>query len=210
MLIENIIQSNFHIISDAYKSFAVEKDNCRACELWEHEKQVVQSEGNALNPIFFFIGEAAGENEAKKCRPFIGLAGQRLRRELKKHKHVFNRKTSLISNVVACRPPNNRFPGDPLGPNCASRWLERELKILKPKIIITLGAQALHYIRRSKVGIGASRGNWVRLEDYGAWSFATYHPSYVLRKSREGDGTIEERFAYDIKTIAESWDGKIS
>ena len=224
MNIEQIIDRNFVHINDEYVDFATKKSECRECSVYEHYEQVGQSEGNVKNPTFMFIGEALGQDEVKECRPFIGVAGQRLRRELRKYPKAFNRGNCVISNVLACRPQNNVFPRDSAGPYwvtrkgskldvdarelinfCATNWLRKEIALLKPKVIVVLGGQALDYVRGDR-GITANRGAWKFLGKFRAWSMATYHPSYVLRCGNDPSKPyVVKQFGEDIKKIAETW-----
>ncbi len=225
MDINDVIKKNFTSLTPEYEAFARAKNDCRQCSLYECYKQVGQSEGNAKNPIFMIIGEALGADEVAQVRPFIGRAGQRLRQELRKYPETFNRDTTIVTNVLACRPQNNVFPMDSSGPYkilsgdrsgktvkgreivnfCATNWLRREVALLQPKIIITLGAKALDYVRGDS-GISSNRGSWKFLDKYRAWSMATYHPSYVLRCQNDDDKFyIVDDFSNDFKNIAKSW-----
>jgi len=230
MEIDAIIERNFTSITPEYESFVRQKDQCRRCSIYECYNQVGQSEGCAKNPIFMVVGEALGADEVKAVRPFIGRAGQRLRQELRKYPETFNRNTTIVSNVLACRPQNNVFPTDSAGPYtilegdragkkvkareivnfCATSWLRREIEILQPKVIITLGAKALDYVR-GDTGIGANRGSWKFIDKYRAWSMATYHPSYILRCQNDEDKFfVVEDFANDIKKIVETWNQMVN
>lgn len=207
MNIENIIERNYSSISDKYQKFALEKDQCRACGIYNHYEQVGQSEGNACDPIFMFIGEALGKDEVKEVRPFIGKAGQRLREELSKYPETFNKKSVLISNVLACRPLNNKFPskeGRKDVETCCNLWVRREIRMLRPQVIVTLGNPALMYIR-GDWGITAHRGQWKFIMEYRAWSFATFHPSYVMRCENSGKEYIRDEFESDMKRIVNTW-----
>ena len=206
MTIEEIIDRNFTRITDKYRVFALKKDKCRLCSIYDHYKQVGQSEGNAKDPTFMFIGEALGKDEVEHVRPFIGLAGQRLRAELRKHSKTFKRDSVLITNVLACRPLDNKFPGETSTEvhTCTRSWLTKEIKLLKPKIIITLGNPAMRFISGAS-SITASRGKWKFLPQYRAWSLATFHPSYVIRSERSGKAYITDQFEADIKTVATMW-----
>lgn len=205
-MIEDVLKKNFTKISPEYRQFALEKDACRACPLYDHYQQTAQSEGNAKDPTFVFIGEAYGADEVENMRPFFGVAGQRLREELRKYPEVFTRDSTLITNTLSCRPPNNKFPTDvKTVESCYSKWLRRELQLLKPQIIITLGSHSLLQVRKQK-GITSVRGTWLFLNEFRAWSMATYHPSYVLRCRNDAEKQyVEHEFAEDIKNIAESW-----
>ncbi len=223
MEITEILSRNFSVMSDEYRKFALEKDACRACSVYKNYKQVGQSEGNAKGPAFMFIGEALGRDEVQEVRPFIGRAGQRLRKEMRKHSKVLNRKTTIISNLLACRPKDNKFPSQKYGPyflttsrserkvhaasvvdHCSKRWLFREIKMLKPKIIVTLGSKSLEFVTGNK-GITVNRGRWEFLGPFKAWSFATFHPSYVMRcDNDESKSYISDQFNEDIKKIAQT------
>lgn len=225
-----LINRNFTDISSEYQKLSIEKSQCQKCSIYPYSKQVVQSEGNARNPTFLFCGEAPGKDESEQIRPFIGRAGQRLREELRKHQE-FNKNSCIVTNVLACRPPNNQFPSDKnecykdgfsaaikgstyshirvkareLVNFCASQWLRKEIALLKPKVIITLGSVALDYVRGDR-GITEHRGAWKFLPQYQAWSMATYHPSYVLRCQHDSNKQhIVSEFEQDIKKIASTW-----
>lgn len=225
MELDVILSRNFTSISPEYKAFAKEKSECRGCSLFDCYKQVGQSEGNAINPNFMFVGEALGKDEVEQVRPFIGRAGQRLREELRKHT-AFSRNSSIISNVLSCRPPDNRFPRDSDGSFqirtgqragkfvdarevvnfCATSWLRREIEMLRPKVIITLGSIALDYVRGDR-GISEHRGSWKFLPQFRAWSVATYHPSYVLRCANDpAKDFVCAQFEDDIKKVATTWE----
>ena len=206
MDIEKVLERNFTCISDEYRTFALEKDKCQSCDIYGHYKQVGQSEGNAKDPTFMFVGEALGKDEIQQNRPFIGMAGQVLRREMRKHK-AFKKTNTIISNVLACRPLNNKFPAGDKSPEvtiCTTNWLFNEIKLLRPKIIITLGNPALKYVR-GDWGITANRGKWKFLHKFRAWSFATYHPSYVMRSEKSEKQFVVDQFQNDIKVVATMW-----
>ncbi len=205
LLLNDVIERNFTQISDSYRTYAHEKDKCRQCSVYDHYCLNGQSEGNANDPTFMIIGEGMGRDECVENRPFVGKAGQRLRTELRKHRETFNRKTALISNVLGCRPKDNKFPQDrDLVNNCADNWIRREIKLVKPKIILTLGGPSLEYIRGQK-GITKHRGTWEYLSQYSAWSFATYHPSYVLRLENTEKKDVVVDFETDIHKVASEW-----
>ena len=223
MKISDIIRRNFTAISPEYEQFAREKDACRQCSIYDCYKQVGQGEGNASDPNFMIIGEAFGKEECEQVRPFVGRAGQRIRSELRKYPHCFDKSNTLISNVLACRPENNVFPRDGqyniLEKNrkksraktreivnfCATNWVRREIELLHPKIIIILGAKALEYIRGDS-GITANRGAWKFSEKYKAWTMATYHPSYVLRCQNDPDKDfVPRQFEEDIRKVVTTW-----
>jgi DNA polymerase len=197
-----IIENNLHSVSKEYGEFAQEKHDCRLCSVYDHYEQIVHSEGNAKDPTFMFIGEAPGADEAESARPFIGKAGQRLRASLKRHKSIFNRKTTLISNVMACRPLNNKFPKGNEPSLCCDTWLKREIEIVTPDVIVLLGNQSLKYVA-GKTGITKLRGQFEWSDEYNAAIFATFHPSYVIRCENGMDKEVGKQFEADIDMLAE-------
>lgn len=218
MNIFETLNKNFVRISDEYTQFATSKDKCRKCDIYNHYQQVGQAEGNALDPTFMIVGESMGQDEVIQNRPFIGKAGQRLREELRKYPAVFNKETTIITNVLGCRPLNNQFPSDhKIAEVCFDTWLRKEISILRPKIIIMLGNKALTYLHPKASrhlgvnhgkpkGITALRGNWEYLPKYHAWGFATYHPSYVIRSENDASKSmVAEEFEADIKKISDTW-----
>jgi len=116
--------------------------DCKKCELWKTRNLPVVGEGG-LNTDIIFIGEAPGYNEDLKGKPFIGKAGK-VFDELLESINI-NRNDIYITNIIKCRPPNNRNPLSNEVESC-SGYLERQIAIIKPKIIVTLGNFALSYI----------------------------------------------------------------
>lgn len=150
---------------------------CRQCGLRAGCQQVVFGEGR---PGLFVIGEGPGADEDRLGRPFVGAAGQLLDKILAAG--GFDRKTNAyIANVVKCRPPANRIP---TAQECAAclPHLKAQLEILKPKIVLLLGATALHAVLQSPLGITRARGIWQ--EQDGIYYLPTFHPAALLRDPR--------------------------
>jgi DNA polymerase len=150
---------------------------CTRCRLCETRTNTVFGEGDPDAKIFF-IGEGPGENEDLKGRPFVGRAGELLDKMIAgmglKREQVF------IANIVKCRPPNNRVPMPDEVATCTP-YLERQLEIVRPKVIVTLGLPSLKYMMNdSKLTMGRSRGQW--REWRGIKLMPTFHPAYVLRQ----------------------------
>ncbi len=116
--------------------------NCQRCRLGLTRTLAVPGEGNPCSGIVF-IGEAPGRNEDLEGKPFVGAAGKLLTDLM--HSIGLDRGEVFITNIVKCRPPNNRDPSLDEITTC-SYYLERQLKILKPKIIITLGRHSSKYL----------------------------------------------------------------
>jgi len=150
---------------------------CTRCRLCETRTNTVFGEGDPDAKIFF-IGEGPGENEDLKGRPFVGRAGELLDKMIAgmglKREQVF------IANIVKCRPPNNRVPMPDEVATCTP-YLERQLEIVRPKVIVTLGLPSLKYMMNDpKLTMGRSRGQW--REWRGIKLMPTFHPAYVLRQ----------------------------
>lgn len=188
---------------NSYEEFEKAKINCNKCYIGSIYNQVVPSEGNKINPIVMIIGEAPGRDEIEHKRPFVGKAGKRLRTTL--NKYGFRRQNTLISNIIPCRPENNKFPMDTeLINSCMQNWLMEEMRLLNPNFLLLLGSQPLQYILNIK-GITKKRGKWhyYRFNNKIIACMPTFHPSYVCRKEHMQDGIeIIKNFEKDIEDLA--------
>ena len=148
---------------------------CTKCRLCETRTQTVFGEGDPDARIFF-IGEGPGENEDLTGRPFVGRAGEMLNKWIAatglKREQVF------IANIVKCRPPNNRVPAPDEVATCTP-YLQRQLEIVRPKVIVTLGLPSAKYMLQTNSTMGRLRGTWH--EWRGIKLMPTFHPAYVLR-----------------------------
>lgn len=196
-----ILKNNFTSISKDYKRLAEEKDGCRRCGVYNDYERIVHSQGNAKNPTFVFVGEAPGADEVDAVQPFVGKAGQRLRSALRKHKDVINRQTALLTNVMSCRPLNNKFPKGSEPKTCCSNWLMREIEILQPSILVLLGSQPLKYVAGMQ-GITKKRGKWFCIDSLAVSVMPTFHPSYVIRCENGMNKEVAEQFENDIELVA--------
>ncbi len=149
--------------------------DCKGCRLHEKRNKIVFGDGNPASGILF-IGEGPGANEDKQGKPFVGRAGQLLDKILASID--LDRSKVYITNIVKCRPPNNRTPSND---EVASCWwiLEEQIKIMAPDIIVTLGAPAGRALLGSTDGIGKLRGTVHRRD--GIPVIPTYHPAALLR-----------------------------
>ena len=157
--------------------------DCTRCKLSTlGRKQVVNSTGN-FNADLMFCGEAPGADEDEQGFPFVGRAGQLLTKIIEsiglKRENVF------IGNINRCRPPGNRAP-EPDETIACKPFLKREVAVVRPKVIVVLGATAAQNLLETKVPIGKLRGHF---HDYlGVKVMPTFHPAYLLRdphKKRE-------------------------
>jgi uracil-DNA glycosylase family 4 len=148
---------------------------CTKCVLCKTRTQTVFGEGDP-NAKIFFIGEGPGENEDLTGRPFVGKAGQLLDKMIVAM--GLRREQVFIANIVKCRPPGNRVPAPEEVTSCTA-YLERQLEIVRPKAIVTLGLPATRYMLQSNASMGSMRGKFHSWR--GISLMPTYHPSYVLR-----------------------------
>lgn len=122
-----------------------------------------------------FVGEAPGADEDRTGEPFVGVAGQMLNRILAAC--GLRREDVFITNVIRCRPPGNRQPAAEEAANCRE-YLERTLELVRPKVIVALGATAAKHLLDTGAGISKLRGKW---RDYrGTPLLCTYHPAALL------------------------------
>lgn len=149
---------------------------CRKCGLCEARKQAVLGVGDT-NADWLFVGEGPGAEEDLRGEPFVGQAGKLLDNMLAA---IGLRRGSdvYIANSVKCRPPENRTPTPEETAACLP-YLERQIELIRPKLIVALGRPAAQTLLQSEVKIGAARG---RLHDHrGIPVIVTYHPAYLLR-----------------------------
>jgi uracil-DNA glycosylase family 4 len=154
---------------------------CCGCGLVSTRNKVVPGEGNP-NARIMFIGEAPGADEDAQGRPFVGRAGQLLDNIIKAC--GLKRSDVYIANILKCRPPENRDPRAEEIISCLP-FLQRQIEIIEPEIIVALGAHAAKTLLNSTEPIGQLRG---RFREYNAGInkppiklMATYHPAYLLR-----------------------------
>ncbi|HTJ96210.1 MAG TPA: uracil-DNA glycosylase [Rhodocyclaceae bacterium] len=149
---------------------------CRACTLCQARKQAVLGVGDK-QADWLFVGEGPGAEEDERGEPFVGQAGKLLDAmlaaiDLQRGNNVY------IANAVKCRPPNNRTP-EPEETAACKPYLERQIELLQPKLIVALGRPAAQSLLQREVKIGEARG---KLFDYkGIPLIVTYHPAYLLR-----------------------------
>lgn len=150
---------------------------CQSCPLRGDAIAPVGWYGNPHSPIVF-VGEGPGGVEDEYGCPLIGPSGQLLDKALWAVKMTRDR--VLTTNVIKCRPKNNRTPDIAEADFCAKMWLERELEIIQPKVVVALGSVALHFLGNPNMRITRDRGQWFRTRQ-GSDCIATYHPAYLLR-----------------------------
>jgi len=169
--------------AESLQSLAGEVVNCTECPLSNSRMHVVFGEGNPAAGLVF-VGEAPGAEEDKTGHPFVGRAGELLTNMITAM--GLSRDDVFICNVLKCRPPGNRTP-NPQELQCCWRFLVRQLQIIRPKVIVTLGNPATQGLLNTKTGITRLRGQWQKLPDIGEGLggidvMPTFHPAYVLRQ----------------------------
>ena len=150
---------------------------CRACGLCETRTQTVFMDGPEHARVMF-VGEAPGADEDRQGVPFVGPAGQLLTDIITKGM-ALKRSEVVIANILKCRPPDNRDPSAGEKRTCTP-WLDRQIELLAPKVLIPLGKHASGHILSSDAAMGAMRGRVHELEN-GVRVVPTYHPAYLLR-----------------------------
>ncbi len=166
--------------------------SCTKCEISRLRKNVVFGEGPLDAPVMF-VGEAPGEEEDIQGRPFVGKAGKLL--EMAINSLGWARDNVYIANILKCRPPGNRNPLPEEISNCFP-FLKRQIEIIKPKIICTLGGYSTSTLLGTKTPISKLRG---RLHSYSGSEmglFPTFHPAFILRNP-----SMKREFFEDLKKV---------
>jgi DNA polymerase len=145
-----------------------------------------------------FVGEGPGEDEDKQGLAFVGRSGQLLTKILTAG--GISREDVFITNVVKCRPPGNRAPTLEEMMMCGD-FLEAQILLLRPKIVVCLGNTPTKWILKTTEGITALRGRW--FEWRGIEVFPMYHPSYLLRDESRRKGSPKDQTWGDIQALKE-------
>ncbi|PJZ71283.1 uracil-DNA glycosylase [Leptospira perolatii] len=174
---------------------------CKLCKLHTTRTQTVFGEGNPDAEIMF-IGEGPGKQEDLMGRPFVGRAGELLTRIIENGIGV-PRDNVFIANLTKCRPTvdlkfeKDRPPDEEESAAC-SPYLVRQIAVIQPKVIITLGNPSTKFVLNTKEGITKLRGKWG--DFHGIPVMPTYHPSYVLRNGGE-NSPLKREVWEDIKLV---------
>ena len=153
--------------------------NCTLCDLHQGRTRTVFGEGNPKAKLMF-IGEGPGREEDLQGRPFVGMAGQLLTKIIESIK--LTREAVYITNIVKCRPPQNRVPL-PFEIATCRPYLLTQIEQIGPKIICTLGKTAAWALLKTELPISQLRGKW--FEYHGIRLMPTFHPAYLLRNPGE-------------------------
>ena len=167
---------------------------CQCCDLSHHRHQVVVGRGNARSNLML-IGEAPGADEDSQGLPFVGRSG-RLLSELLKAAELDEGEDLYICNVIKCRPPNNRKPTAEEIRQCRP-WLEEQIAVVNPSLVLLAGATALQALLGIKSGISKLRGQWHEQE--GKAFMPVFHPSYLLRFGSRETGSPRALTLQDLR-----------
>ncbi|MDB5332520.1 MAG: uracil-DNA glycosylase [Phycisphaerales bacterium] len=180
---------------------ADEVRGCIKCHLCESRSHTVFGEGDA-DAKLMFIGEGPGFKEDQTGRPFVGPAGELLNRMI--GAMGLAREQVFIANILKCRafvpgpPAKDRAP-TPEEVAACSPYLERQVEIIRPRVIVTLGLPASQYVLQSKLSMSRMRGQWQAWR--GIKVMPTWHPAYILRREKEGDVEAKRQVWGDLQQV---------
>ncbi len=183
------LRSNCELMpkEELLKEISAEITACLKCKLSKTRKNAVPGDGD-VNAKIIFIGEAPGRHEDLKGLPFVGTAGKLLDELL--HKIALSRNTVYITNIVKCRPPDNRDPTLEEIAICTELYLARQIQAVQPKLLVMLGKHsAVHVLSRIGIrvaGITQIHGKVYEISPFGfpVVAIPTFHPAAALYNSR--------------------------
>ncbi len=173
-------------------------EECTNCPLHKSRKNIVFSGGRPNNDIML-IGEAPGANEDDQGQPFVGRSG-RLLDALLAEVNIYREKNLYICNTIKCRPPQNRNPNKEELKACR-QYLDAQINILKPRVILLCGKVAVESILATKEPISKIRGQWFD-GPHGASLMPLFHPAYLLRSPSEEEGKPKWLMRQDLLAVA--------
>jgi len=159
--------------------------NCTQCGLCQSRTQTVFGVGHEKARIMI-VGEAPGFHEDQQGEPFVGRAGQLLNAMLKSVN--LSRDEVFITNILKCRPPNNRDPSAEEVATCTP-YLKQQIALIQPELMIAVGRIAAHFLLETQIALGKLRGKAHEYDGIPLW--VTYHPAYLLRNP------VDKRKAFD-------------
>ena len=169
--------------------------SCERCGLCRTRTNTVFGQGSIQTPLVL-VGEGPGADEDASGMAFVGRAGQLLTRIL--NAAGIDRESLFITNVVKCRPPGNRTPTPEEMLMCGD-YLEAQLLLLKPRIVVCLGNTPLKWLLKTSEGITALRGRW--FDWRGIQLFPMFHPSYLLRNDSRQKGSTKDLTWQDVQAL---------
>ena len=184
-------------LNDVWEELRTRVTACDRCELRLTRTNVVFGQGSLKTPLVF-VGEGPGADEDEQGLAFVGKAGQLLTKILSAG--GISREEAFITNVVKCRPPNNRTPTTEEMMRCGDH-LEAQLLLLRPKILVCLGGTSAKWILKTTEAISSIRGRW--FEWRGMEVFPMFHPSYLLRDESRRKGSPKDLTWQDVQALKE-------
>jgi uracil-DNA glycosylase len=164
----------------ALQAIRDEIGDCTRCPLaYAGRRNIVFGDGNP-GARLMFVGEGPGADEDASGIPFVGKAGQLLNNMI--GAMGLKREEVYIANIVKCRPPANRVP-EPVEANTCTQFLVKQIDVVRPEVIVALGATAATYLLGVKQSLASLRGTWHSCR--GAKVAVTYHPAFLLRDPRQ-------------------------
>jgi DNA polymerase len=180
---------------DAWQALQRDVAGCTLCDLHRGRTRTVFGVGNP-DADWLLVGEAPGAEEDRRGEPFVGRAGQLLNAMLEAT--GLAREQVFIANILKCRPPKNRDPS-PDEVACCEPYLKRQIRLIRPKIILALGRIAAQNLLKVDTPIGRMRGRCYEYPDPKVPVVVTYHPAYLLRSPREKSKSWQDlRYAMKI------------
>ncbi len=174
--------------SDTWENLQKRVSACIKCDLHTSRTQTVFGVGNK-NADWLIIGEAPGHDEDQQGEPFVGRAGQLLNSML--IAVGLQREQVFIANILKCRPPDNRDPRPEEVTSCEP-YLQRQIELIKPKIILCVGRIAAQNLLKVDTPIGKMRGKKYSYEPLNTPVVVTYHPAYLLRSPSQKSKSWED------------------
>jgi uracil-DNA glycosylase len=172
------------------QSLAKVVSSCVTCRLCKTRRQTVFADGSPEARIMF-VGEAPGADEDAQGVPFVGRAGQLLTKMIEDGMGL-PRSSVYIANVLKCRPPDNRNPEPDEIASCRG-YLERQIDLVKPEVLVALGKFAAQFLLETEEGIMRLRGKWGSYR--GIPVMPTFHPSFLLRQPAQKKEAWEDLLA---------------
>nr|WP_092073459.1 uracil-DNA glycosylase [Dendrosporobacter quercicolus]NSL48054.1 uracil-DNA glycosylase [Dendrosporobacter quercicolus DSM 1736]SDM62494.1 DNA polymerase [Dendrosporobacter quercicolus] len=173
---------------------------CNQCALAQDQNHGPTSYNGTPHSSLAIVGEGPGRVEDEYGVPLVGPSGQLLDKALASV--GITRDLIYTTNIVKCRPRGNRTPTVEEGLFCANIWLDAEMKLVRPRIIIALGSVALKYLHHSNARITKDRGAWFETK-YDIPAIATYHPAYLLRLNGKELVKAKWEVYYDFKAAVD-------
>lgn len=188
MLLQQHIKQKF--LEELYASYK----NCILCPLSKERTQIVPGRGNPTASLMF-IGEGPGKEEDIKGEPFVGRSGKLLNKIFQELNIAEN--DFYITNIVKCRPPDNKTPTSSESLICTKHLLVKEIEIINPKVICTLGSTASQFFTPKKTRLEELKKT--TLSYHNAIVIVAYHPAYILRNFKKYSLLLDDiKKAFDL------------